>query len=248
MKIRFASAVAVLSLVLAGCASPPQHAVELTPASLTPQSGRVGVVMTALPKVNTFFPGADCLLCLAGAEMMNSSLSAHTKTLTHEDLPTLKDQAAELLRKSGVNVVVIGDQLDLDSLPSSSAQGLNIAKKDFSSLSQKYTVDKLMVFSIDLVGFVRNYSAYIPNGAPKATLRGTGYMVNLKTNAYEWYRTVNTTRAASGAWDEPTAFPGLTNAYFQVLEVGKDEFLNPLAASVKTAQAPESATPAVAAK
>lgn len=246
MNVRFASALAVVVLVLAGCASPPQKPVALAPAALSPQSGRVGVVMSALPKVNTFFPGADCLLCLAGAEMMNSSLTSHTKTLTHEDLPTLKNQAVDLLRQKGVDAVVIGDNLDLDALSSSSATGPDIARKDFSALSRKYSVDKLVVFTIDTVGFTRNYSSYIPVGAPKALLRGRGYLVNLKTNAYEWYREVNVTRAASGEWDEPTAFPGLTNAYFQVLELGKDQFLNPLSDALKAAEAPVVPVPVAA--
>ena len=34
-------------------------------------------------------------------------------------------------------------------------------------------------------------------------------------------------RNADGAWDEPAKFPGLTNAYFQVVELGKDEVLRP---------------------
>ena len=185
--------------------------------------------MSKLPKINTFFPGAGCLLCLAGAEMMNSSLTSQTKTLTHEDLPTLSTQAADILRKKGLDVTVIADTFDLDALSKSSVQGVGFAKQDFSSLAQKYKVDKLVVFDIDTVGFSRNYSAYIPTGDPKAVLHGTGYMVNLKTNAYEWYTVVDATRAASGSWDEPPAFPGLTNAYFQVLEVGKDQFLKPLA-------------------
>lgn len=229
MKIRFASAIAAVSFALAGCVSPPQPPVALKPDTLTPQNGRVGVVMNKLPKVNTFFPGADCLLCIAAAEMTNASLTTQTKTLTHEDLPTLKDQAAEILRKKGLDVTVIADNFDLGALSSSSVQGVDIAKQDFSSLAQKYKVDKLVVLNIDTVGFSRNYAAYIPSGDPKAVLRGTGYMVNLKTNAYEWYTVVNATRAAAGTWDEPPAFPGLTNAYFQVLEVAKDEFLKPLA-------------------
>jgi len=53
--------------------------------------------------------------------------------------------------------------------------------------------------------------------------------VNLGSNAYDWYLPVNVLRSAEGVWDEPTAFPGLTNAYFQALELGKDSYLNPFA-------------------
>ncbi len=229
MKTRFILAVCGLSFVLAGCASPPQKSVDLKPETLTVQGGRVGVVMTQLPKVNTYFPGADCLLCMAGAEMMNSSLTGQTKNLTPEDLPTLKNQAADILRKRGLDVTVLTDNIDLDSLSSYGTDGVNVAKKNFSSLAEKYKVDKLVVFNIDSLGFVRPYSAYIPAGDPKAMLHGVGYMVNLKTNTYEWYAVVDVKKAASGNWDEAPAFPGLTNAYFQVIELSKDKFLQPLA-------------------
>jgi len=78
------------------------------------------------------------------------------------------------------------------------------------------------------VGVERSYSSYIPNGSPHAYLTGKGYLVNLSNNTYEWYRPVRIVRGAEGdKWDEPPKFPGLTNAYFQVLEMSKDEFVKP---------------------
>jgi hypothetical protein len=56
-------------------------------------------------------------------------------------------------------------------------------------------------------------------------------MVNLKTNAYEWFDTVQVSRSADGKWDEAPAFPGLTNAYFQAIEQAKDRFKAPFAQS-----------------
>lgn len=229
MKARFATVLLAAAAVLGGCATHTQVPVNLTASSLTAQTGRVGVVMTALPKVNTSFPGAGCLLCLAAAEVANSSLTSHTKTLTHEDLPTLKEQAAGILRKKGVDVTVIADKFDLDDLSGFSTQGQNVADKDFKPLAQKYKVDKLIVFSINSIGFSRAYSSYIPNGDPKAEVHGFAYMVNLANNTYEWYANVDAVRAADGKWDEAPAFPGLTNAYFQVVELTKDQLLKPLA-------------------
>lgn len=238
VKFRFAIAIAIASALLGGCASPPQNPVTLRTDTLNAQAGRVGIAMSALPKVNTFFPGAGCLLCLATAEMANSSLSTHTKTLTHEDLPTLKEQAADILRKKGVDVVVISDPLDVSDLSSSSAQGVNVAKKDFSALASKYQIEHLIVYQINTVGFVRTYSSYIPTEDPKATVEGTAFMVNLRSNVYEWYSPVNTRRASAGAWSESPNFPGLTNAYYQVLEESKDKFLNPLKVSAAVAGTP----------
>nr|WP_315204982.1 hypothetical protein [uncultured Albidiferax sp.] len=213
---------------LAGCASQPQLPVNLKPEHLSAQSGRVAVAMTEVPKVNTFFPGAGCLLCLAAAEVTNSALTTQTKTLTPEDLPTLKEKAAEILRKKGMDVIVVKENFDGKNLSSYTTQGENIAKLNFLPLAEKYKVEKLLVFSIDTLGFTRAYSAYIPAGDPKAAVHGIAYMVNLKTNQYEWYKTINITKAADGTWYEPPAFPGLTNSYFQAIELSQDEFLKPL--------------------
>ena len=80
---------------------------------------------------------------------------------------------------------------------------------------------------INTLGFIRTYSSYFPTSDPKGTIGGAGYLINLSNNLYEWYQPVNVTRSADTTWDEPPKFPGLTNAYFQVIELGKGVFLNP---------------------
>jgi len=54
-------------------------------------------------------------------------------------------------------------------------------------------------------------------------------MVDLTSNAYDWYMPLNVLKSADGRWDEPPKFPGLTNAYFQALEESKDQLLRPWA-------------------
>lgn len=221
--------IAAASLFLSGCATKVQSPVSFTPAALKSGNQRVGVAMTQLPKAEMHVNGASCLLCIITANAANSGLNKHAATLTLEDLPGLKDKAAAALRQKGVNAVIINDPLDLKALMDASSSAPNAANKDFAPLKQKYGVDSLLVLDLHSVGFVRNYSGYIPTTDPKALVRGTGYLVNLTTNTYEWYLPVYVARSAEGQWDEPTAFPGLTNAYYQALEIGKDEFLRPLA-------------------
>lgn len=228
MKIRIAAAgIVMLAGLLAGCATPVQNPVALNTAALSTPNARVGVAMTGLPKVDTSFPGAGCLLCLAAASMANSSLTTHANTLSPEDLAKLKEMLAEQLGKRGAQATVIADPLKIDDLPSASAQGPNLARKDFTALAKKHDIDKLLVVSLNLIGFERTYSAYVPTGDPKAVVRGTAFLVDLKSNAYEWYLPLNVVRASDGPWDEPAKFPGLTNAYFQAVELGKDEILKP---------------------
>lgn len=247
MKTRFGLIIAAVALFVGGCASAPQQSVSLSHDAVGSQAGRIGVAMTALPKLDTQVPGASCLLCLAAASVANSSLTAHAQTLTYEDLPKLKSEVANLLRKKGVNVTVIEEDLNVNALPDFGTKGPNIARKDFSPLQQKYKLDKLLVIDITALGFIRTYSAYIPTSDPKGMLEGIGYLVNLKNNTYDWYEPVSVTKSADQNWDEPPKFPGLTNAYFQALEIGKDSFLRPIAAVASVAVvAPDSAkSPAV---
>ncbi|MFT3955963.1 MAG: hypothetical protein QM722_16720 [Piscinibacter sp.] len=228
MNFRIAAAAMAVTLgLLAGCATAPQNPVTLNGGALAAPNARIGVAMTALPKVDTSFPGASCLLCIAAASMANSTLTTHANTLPPEDLARLKELLAEQLAKKGTQAKVIAEPLKIDDLPSASAQGTNLARKDFTGLAKAHDVDKLLVVAIHTLGFERSYAAYIPSGDPKAVVRGVAFMVDLKTNAYDWYQPLNVLRASDGAWDEPAKFPGLTNAYFQAVELGKDEVLKP---------------------
>lgn len=225
MTLRIGFIFAILAIFLGGCATPPQEPIQLNLNKLTSGNARVGVAMTTLPKIDTHLSGAGCLLCLAVASAANSSLTSYARTLSYEDIPKLKNSLAETLRKKGLDAMVVEDEINIDNLSDNSVKGDNIAKKDFSPLKNKYGIDKLLVINITTLGFSRNYSAYIPTGDPQGEFRGVGYIVNLADNTYEWYMPVNVSRSSDGAWDEPPKFPGLTNAYFQALEIGRDGFL-----------------------
>jgi len=190
-------------------------------------SEKIGIAMTSVPAADTYFPGANCLLCLVTANATNSTLSKYTKTLSVAELGALKeDIAAALKAKKNIDAVLIAEPLDLKSLPDFPNSGPNIAKKDFTSLKEKYGVDKLVLVQVFAVGYTRPYASYIPTGAPKAIVSTIGSLVNLKTNTFEWYLPTQTIRSAESNWDEPPKFPGLTNAYFQAVEQSRDLLIN----------------------
>lgn len=221
-------AIITFTVLLGGCVSPPQQPIALNTSTLSSKANRIGVAMTTLPKVDTHLVGAGCLLCIMTASIANSALTTHSQTLPYEDLPKLKNEAADILRKRGADVVLLAEDINLETLPSTDSKEPNTARKDFSSLRAKYQVDRLLVIEIQTLGMWRTYSAYIPTSDPKGVLQGTGYIVNLHNNTYEWYLPVDITKSADKNWDEPPKFPGLTNAYFQALEIGRDSFLKPL--------------------
>ncbi len=227
MKLPLATVLSVVTLLLGGCASAPQLPVAFAPSKVTDPAVRVGVAMTMLPKVDTSFPGADCLLCLAAASIANSSLTTHTQALPADDLANVKIEVAALLKKHGAQVKVIAEPIAVSDLPAFKTDAPNFAKRDFTALKAKYEVDKLVVIVINTLGMWRPYAAYFPKDAPKAVVSGTAYMVNTNDNSYDWYEPISVFRAADGNWDEAPKFPGLTNAYYQAVEAAKDGLKKP---------------------
>lgn len=220
--------VLTLMLSLVGCAAIQQQPVNLSSNALSPNSGRIGVAMAALPPVDTHLPGAHCLLCMATAAIANSSLTSHAKTLQASEVASLKTEVADIVRKRNVDVLVIEEAINIDSFPDAGSTDANMAKKNFAQLREQYQLEKLIVIDITQLGFVRSYSGYFPISDPKGALIGSAYMVNLKTNQYEWYLPLNEVKSADQKWDEPTKFPGLTNAFFQAIEAGRDLVLRAL--------------------
>lgn len=246
--MRFAMGAALLAaaVLITGCAT-PQALVSLDEGTFSKSSNRVGVAMTELPKPDTFFPGANCLLCLATASIANTSLTKHAQTLSANDLGKIKHDVAKALTKKGMNAKVIEQPLALDKLPDAKQSGTNIAKKDFSAYQATHGIDRLLVIQMISVGYSRTYASYVPTSDPKAVANGLGYMVDLKTNTYDWYMPVAVAKASDGSWDEPEKFPGLTNAYYQALEASSDEFLRPFSSPPASAAVPPAAAGATTA-
>ena len=107
--VKAAGWLAALAL-LGGCGTAPQLPVALSGDYGTQaKTGRVGIAVSELPKPDTAFPGAGCLLCLAAASMANSSLTDHARTLSVDELKPLKAELAKLLQAQGIEAVVIDD-------------------------------------------------------------------------------------------------------------------------------------------
>ncbi|MBQ0943307.1 hypothetical protein KAK07_08150 [Ideonella sp. 4Y16] len=225
-RLMTAAAVMVAAL-LSACASKPQLPVPLNDAAIKATDARIGVVMAPLPKADTFFPGADCLLCIATASAVNSKLTTQAQTLGAEDLAALHKLATEAIGKRGGQAVTLVAPIQPEELPKLDGDVPNRARRDFRGLAAQHQVDRLLVVEIKQLGFLRPYAAYIATDAPRAVVKGTAYLVNLKTNEYEWYLPIDVAKGAAN-WDQPPAYPDLTNAYYQAIELAKDAVLTPL--------------------
>ncbi len=221
----------LVSAALAGCAVPVQAPVELKPdffETVKAKGGRIGVLMAELPKPDTAFPGADCLLCLGVANLNHSSLTPVVQAFSTSELQALPGQLAQLLSKQGLDAVVITDVVRWAELPDLAAQDpTNKSRKNFGALKDKHKLDRLLVVNVTALGVWRSYAAYVPTAAPRAVLNGQASLIDLSTHSLEWHLPLALSQAAEGEWSEPPKYPGLTNAYFQVLETGMDMVKKP---------------------
>ncbi|MFG6485317.1 hypothetical protein ACG04R_01465 [Roseateles sp. BYS78W] len=223
-----------LAFVLGGCAvvPPQQQSVPLPASALRADAGRVGVAMSVVPRADTVFPGAGHGLCLASAAYRHSLLTNHVHVLSPRDMPVLKERAASLVAARGATPVLLADALDLETLPDFGgvmAGTPGVARKDFRSFKELQRLDKLLVIQIDSLGVARGYGAdCVADAEPRAVFDGAAYLVDLKTNALQWYHPVHVAREIDGNWDAWPKYPHLDTAFFQALQQGKDELLRPL--------------------
>lgn len=221
----------LILLCITGCAVAPQQPVSLSPAILEQGDTKVGIATTTMPEVSMIYPGASCLLCFLAAAAANADLSGHAKTLTAEDVSGYDDLIKERLTQSGVSAKFITQDLELKKFKSIRSQSPNTAKRDFSPFGDEHDITHLIVINIEHLGFVRQYSSYIPTSDPQASMKGAAYMVNLADNTYSWYLPIELYQSARGEWKEPPSFPGMTNAYYSVVETIKDDLLDIFASS-----------------
>ncbi len=209
--------------MLSSCGIRHQETIKINHSSF--YGNKIGVAISETPQADLYFPGANCLLCIATAEAMNGSLSKYVESLDTSDLLNIHTKVISLLKKQGANVITINEKIKLDNFPEIDTEIKNKSHYDFSSLGQKYGIDKLLFINIRTIGGDRNYASYIPTGAPKAFIEGKVYLVDLKSNNYEWYKDITRAVPIKGKWDEPPHYPGMTNAYYQLLEETSDAII-----------------------
>ncbi len=216
----------LVMLFLVGCAGKPQPPIHIDQSYWEGQERTVGIVMTDLPETDVHIYGAGCLLCLLVAEAANSNLSTHTETLSDENLTELKGKIAKDLEEGGIKTSIINEAITLKSLPKNKSSIENASKFDFSSYKNTHNISHLLVIEINQLGMTRGYSSYVPITDPRAIFKAKSYLVDLETNIYDSYYSIDIEQNAHENWDESPTFPALTNAYYQALAKGKDSIID----------------------
>ncbi len=214
-------------LFVTGCASVPQQQNVNLNLGLVPKEQKIGLYVSPLPKITTSFPGANCLLCLGAAALANSSLTKQVETFQAEELAKTKANITAQLKAKGYEVVDINSLIPEKKLPKVKPVAGSTITRNYSSYKSQHNVDQLLVVNFTSVGVVRQYSSYVPVGAPQASVSAQFYMIDTARNSYNLYAPINLLKSADGEWDAPPTFPGMTNAFYQAEEEAVDLLKKP---------------------
>jgi hypothetical protein len=221
MNVKMLLGALALTILLTGCVA-TQEPVPFNSTTVPPDA-KIGVIIDVVEDPKMSYPGANCLLCLAVASSLSDEISAYSRTLSVDDLKNIHPMLLETLKATGYRPVLIDPSLDFDRIRPIRSRPNNKPEYNFSSHARGHDVDFLLVVQFDFVGVQRNFSNYIPTGDPQAAIIGKTYLVDVKTHNFHWYQPIHIFRSADvEEWYEPPGFPGITNAFYQVVENFRD--------------------------
>ncbi|MGI1669273.1 MAG: hypothetical protein K6L74_02980 [Neptuniibacter sp.] len=212
-------------LALTGCSiAPPQPDLTLNSDILTEQNTRIGIHYVAPEEeATTHIWGANCLLCYGVASALTSDLDSHLKdAITTEELDAIKKLVHSKYVERFPNVKMVELSTPVSELKDfKTDQELGFANKDFRAVKDELDIDVLVIMQVWGHGAYRSFSNYIPNGDPQGYIGGWLYSVDLNTNAYLHYLSIDEKVQPAGNWDQPPRYPSVTTAYYQAVENAK---------------------------
>lgn len=215
--------------MLASCAIAPQKPVVINNTYWDQQNQRVGVYVQPIEAPQFYTEGDVRLLDYAVISMAMATVKEHFAQLDTSDYELLRDDISSYFSQAGKMVKLISEDIKIDNLPSFNDPNSNdetyFASKDYSKLKEKLDVDQLLLIKARRVGLARPYASFVPMGDPRAIFELEGELVDLSNNQLLWYSTITSVGFSSGEWDEPPAYPGLTNAFYASLESVKQKVM-----------------------
>jgi len=204
----------------------------------------IAVSIASLPKPGHFGTGSQGLLDIAINQGNAQPIIDHMQTISLEDYNKAVPEISAALKAQGFNAVEITENVDVDSLPEfdepNDAGDKVYSDHDFSTLREKYKVNRMILVRVTRVGTQRNYYGFIPTGAPSAITWATCELIDLNTNELLWRKPFNQQMAVDEPWDQPTSYPNITRALEKAMLMSRKslpEAFNPTLVKSTTAQA-----------
>jgi hypothetical protein len=218
----------VATLFIAGC-NQVKPQINLSDQIWNSDDKNVAIALV-MPDEPSFYPMGDVrLLDYAIISGAMSELKSHVLTLQQSEFTTVRESLEQAFQAKGYNVVQISEPLDSDKLKSSPQKDTKTefyTEKDYTSLAQKYGVSKLLLVEVNQSGVARNYHGFIPLDDPHAVISIRGQLIDLSNNQLLWNTNASQTKFTDGNWDEPPAYPGLTESFYVAIEDMKTNLMD----------------------
>ena len=188
------------------------------------------VLIGEIPAAQLLFPGADCLLCIAAAKTMHTSLNDHVKSLDLNDFQGIGPKVLSGLSQQGIKASRYSDPSilkDLEKYPGYSSKE-NFAKLDYRPLQEQLKGDYLLLIEILGGGIKRNFASYIPTAEPVGFFNARVALVNLTSNEYALNRVFNQEVSSDGEWKDSPSYPALTTSLYQAITDAENAILEAL--------------------
>ncbi|MFT7235388.1 MAG: hypothetical protein ACI9QV_000965 [Methylophagaceae bacterium] len=221
-----------LTLFLVGCAATSQqYSIPKADNYWQGKPRTVGIAMTKVPPRDMYIYGANCLMCVVAAKSANSLLSRHIERLGDENLPSIKDKIADVLKEHKVDVRILDEVFSSKGLPENKSNLENACNFDYSSYKKPHNLTHLLIIEVNKLGITRGYFAHFPVTDPRTIFSTNIYLVDLETNTFDFYYPIELEKSTHHIWNEPPMYPALTNSYYQVLEEGKVKIIDAIKAT-----------------
>lgn len=174
---------------------------------------KVAVVSTKAPKPEVITVGNQGLLDMAINHAMAKSLSERLDQVNLNWYATLPGEVAGKLKSHHMIPVIVSD--------------INNAKNEalINAVSAQ-GADEILIIRLNAVGTIRQYTGFIPLGAPKAyvVLKGTLYDASGKTVL--WRHLADVKIPVEGEWDQAPNYPNLMTALNQAISTSRQEIID----------------------
>lgn len=198
------------SIFLVGCAS---HAdVPMSESFWQNKQQKVTVAAAKAPKPQLHKQGPQGLLDVAIANAMTNDLDKRLQQIDLSWYHRMPTSFGASLKQRGVSVVPYNSQVSDD-------------QKEYTRLAINNS-DKVLVIKLEAIGAKRDYYAMVPTGAPQGYCVMSGELINVADNKVLWRYTATSAQPVQGAWDQPPAYPNLTNAIELAANSARQELLD----------------------
>jgi len=234
-------------ILISGCVTAPQVPVSLSDTYWEKTGKKLGLIIGPIEKPGLYMEGDVRLLDYAINAGAMSSVTSHFESLDTSDYEKINKEVRDIFTARGMLVVNFPKEEKINDLPDftdpNEKDTVYFSRKDYMGYKEKYGVENVLSITPVRIGVARPYHGFIPTGNPRAVFELKVEMVDLATNGLLWYSNIDTANHSTGNWDEPPAYPGLTNAFYASMATAKQTIINELEASPAANQKASLAAP-----